>query len=151
MIAFLDGRHAGSNINDDARPFMPKNHRKQPFGVGAGAREFISVTHAGGFDFDQHLSGLGSVELHRHHFERLPGRIPNRCFGLHVAYSSLYKTAKQHTRPSLKSSASPQAETCTLARTNPKSQRRTEPIATKITIDVREWQVVDMFRAMTIT
>jgi hypothetical protein len=89
VVAFLDRRHARCHIYDDARTFVPENHREEPLGVGAGARELIGVAHAGGFDFDQHLAGLRPVEIHGNHFERLPGRIRNRCFGLHVLYSSI--------------------------------------------------------------
>jgi len=63
VVAFLQRRNAGAHIDDYSGPFVPKDHGKQAFGIGAGTREFIRVAHAGGLYLDQYLTGTRPIEL----------------------------------------------------------------------------------------
>ncbi len=61
---FFTRGHAGPDVDDDARAFVPEDRRKEPFRIGARARELVGVADAGRLDLDQHLAGLRAVELH---------------------------------------------------------------------------------------
>ena len=63
VVALFHAGHARPDVDDDAGPLVAEDGRKQPFGVGAGEREFVGVADARRLHLDQHLSGLRPVEL----------------------------------------------------------------------------------------
>jgi hypothetical protein len=65
MIAFSDGRHIRTDIDDNAGAFVTENYRKQAFRIGAGARELVGVADAGSLNLNEHFAGFGAIELHR--------------------------------------------------------------------------------------
>ena len=71
MVPDLEARHPRSDLHDNARALVAENGRKRPFGIPARQREIIGVAQARRLDLDQHLAGLGPVEIHLHHFHRL--------------------------------------------------------------------------------
>ena len=73
MIALFHGRHAGSDIDDDAGALMAEDRRKQTLGVGARKGELVGVADAGRLDLDQHFAGARAFELDRGHFKRFAG------------------------------------------------------------------------------
>src|SRR4030095_15757516 len=56
VIALLDARHAGSDVDDDTRALVTEDCRKQTLGIATRARELVGVTDAGGLDLDQDLA-----------------------------------------------------------------------------------------------
>src|SRR5439155_8287948 len=78
VVALLYRGHARADLDHDASAFMPKNRGKQPLRIGARAGELVGMTDARGLDLDQHLAGLGPVELDRCHLERL-ARLERHC------------------------------------------------------------------------
>jgi hypothetical protein len=71
VVPFLDAGHARPDIDDDAGAFVAEDGREQTLGVGAGQRELVGVTDAGGFDLDQHFAGFRSLQLDLRDGERL--------------------------------------------------------------------------------
>ena len=70
MIALLHRRYAGPDVNDDTGALVAKDCRKDAFGVRAGAREFIGVTDAGRFYFNENLALFRPREIHFADFQR---------------------------------------------------------------------------------
>ena len=50
---------------------MAEDRRKDAFGVIAGAREFVRVAQAGGFDFNQNLTRFRAFKIDLHDLKRL--------------------------------------------------------------------------------
>ena len=65
VIALLQRRHAGADVDHDAGALVAEDRRKQALRIRARAREFVGVADAGRLDLDQHLAGLGSREIDR--------------------------------------------------------------------------------------
>src|ERR1700733_10635637 len=89
VVALLDRGDPWADVDNDSGAFMAQDRRKQSFGVPARARELIRMAYPGRLEFDQNLAGLRTLEVHRHDFERLTGRIGNSCacfHGLHVPW-----------------------------------------------------------------
>ena len=84
MIALFHRGDARADLHHDACALVPEDRRKQPLRIGAGAGELVGVADAGRFQFDHHFAGLRAIELHRRHFERLPGRNRHRCTHVHA-------------------------------------------------------------------
>ena len=89
MITGLQGCDTFTNLDHNARAFMAKDGRKQAFGIGTGAREFIGVADARRLDFDQNLAGTRAVQIDFHHLQRLPCRHCHCCSCAHVKLSLL--------------------------------------------------------------
>src|SRR5258706_15772706 len=70
VVALPHARHPGADIDDDAGPFVAEDRREQTLRVAARARELVGMADPGGLDLDQHLAGLGPVELHGLQSER---------------------------------------------------------------------------------
>jgi hypothetical protein len=83
VIAGLQRRHAAADIHHDTRALVPEDHRKQAFGIRAGARELVGVAHAARFDLDQHLAVARPIQIDRGDFERFTGGIPDCGLCLH--------------------------------------------------------------------
>src|SRR5262249_42558200 len=62
-----------ADVHDDTRAFMPQDRREQAFWIGAGERVFVGMAQPRGLELDQHLSLLGSLELHGFYAQRLAG------------------------------------------------------------------------------
>jgi hypothetical protein len=73
VVTLFHRSHAGAGLDDDTRALVPKNSGKQTFRIGAGQREFVGVTDAGGLDFDQDLAGARTVELDSGDFKGFAG------------------------------------------------------------------------------
>src|SRR5215469_6822294 len=73
MVALGDARHAASDIDDDAGPFMAEYRREKPLRIAARQRKLVRVADPRRFDFDKHLSILRAVELNLFDLERLSG------------------------------------------------------------------------------
>ena len=73
VVALLQRRDAGADVDDDARAFVAEDHREQAFGIAARTREFIRMADAGRLDLDQHFAGLRAGEIDVDDFERLAG------------------------------------------------------------------------------
>ena len=63
MIALLQGRHAGPDLDHHAGTLMTKDRGKDAFRIGARQGEFIRVADARGFDLDQAFALLGAVQF----------------------------------------------------------------------------------------
>lgn len=63
MIALLEGRHSGADVDDDARAFVTEDDGEKTLGVAAGPRELVGVADPRRLDLDEHLSGLRSLEV----------------------------------------------------------------------------------------
>jgi hypothetical protein len=63
MVTLFDARDTGTDIHDNASTFMSKNGWENTFGIGAGQSELVGVANAGGLDFDQHFTRLGTFEI----------------------------------------------------------------------------------------
>jgi hypothetical protein len=85
VIAGPNRRDARADLDDDARALVPEDHREQPFGIGARARELVGVTHARGLDLDQHLAGLRAFQIDLFDDERLTFRVRHGGTGSHAA------------------------------------------------------------------
>src|SRR5262249_37817556 len=88
VIALLHRGDAGPDIDHDAGALVAEDRREQALRVLARARVLVGVADAGRLDLDQHLAGLGAVELDRCHLERL-ARPERHCrTPIHVSISS---------------------------------------------------------------
>ena len=83
MVACGDGFYARSNVDDHARALVAENRGEQSFGVGPGQGEFVGVADAGGFDLDEHFTGLGPIELNGGDGERFPRLERHRSTHIH--------------------------------------------------------------------
>jgi hypothetical protein len=63
VIALLERRDAGPDVDDDARAFVPEDRREESLRVRAGAGVFVGVADARGLDLDQHLACLRSGQV----------------------------------------------------------------------------------------
>ena len=63
MVARFERRHAGADLEHDARAFMAEDRREQAFRVGARQRVVIGVADAARLDLHQHLAGTRPIEL----------------------------------------------------------------------------------------
>ena len=70
---FFRLRHAGADVDDDARALVAEDRREEALGIGAGERELVGVADAGGLDLDQHLAGLRAFEVDGLDGQRLAG------------------------------------------------------------------------------
>lgn len=92
MIAGLDRRHAGADLANDARTFVPEDRGKDALAVEAVERVGIGVTDARRLDLDKDLAGLGAFQIELDDLKRL------LCFkcdcgaGLHLG---LHKTSNR--------------------------------------------------------
>jgi hypothetical protein len=59
MVALLQRRDAGADIDDHARALMAEDGRENALGIGAGPGEFVGVADAGGLDLDQNFAARG--------------------------------------------------------------------------------------------
>src|SRR4029079_7916336 len=84
VVALLQRHHARPDIDDDARAFMAEDHREQPLGIAAGARELVGVADARRLDLDQHLAELRPLEIDGFDDEFLAGLVTDRSLGLHA-------------------------------------------------------------------
>jgi hypothetical protein len=73
---------------------MAENRGEQPLRVGAGQRELIGMTDAGGLDLDQHFALARPVKLDGGDFQRLSGSDGNGGANVH-GISSLQKVGFQ--------------------------------------------------------
>ena len=73
MVAGRERRHAGADLDHDARALVSEDRREEPLGIGARERVGVGVTDAGRLDLDQHLAGARPVELDGLDGERLSG------------------------------------------------------------------------------
>src|SRR5215475_8485872 len=64
VVSFPDACYARPHINDYTGAFMAQNGREQTFRIGAGKREVVGVTDAGGFHLDKDFAGFRPVEIH---------------------------------------------------------------------------------------
>ncbi len=74
VVALFDAGHVGAGIDDDAGAFMAQDRREGALRIGARQSEFVGVADAGRLDLDQHLAGLGPLQLDGRHLQRLAGR-----------------------------------------------------------------------------
>jgi hypothetical protein len=63
VVADLQRRHPGSDLDDDARALVAEDGREEPLGVGAAARELVGVANTGGLQLDEDLTGFGPFEI----------------------------------------------------------------------------------------
>ena len=91
MVAYRNRGHPRADLDHDARALMAEDRREQAFGIGAGAGEFVGVANTGRLDLDQHLAGLGSIELDGGNLERFAGLEGDCGFDVHpdLSYGSL--------------------------------------------------------------
>src|ERR1700747_3815340 len=71
MVAFCNARHAAADIDDEARPLVAEDCRKEALRVATGQGELVGMADSGCLDLDQHLAVFGSVELNLLDLERL--------------------------------------------------------------------------------
>jgi len=65
MVARLDRGDAAADLAHDAGALMAEDRGEEALGVGPGEGIGIGVADAGRHHLDQHLAGLGSVEIDR--------------------------------------------------------------------------------------
>ena len=92
VVARRETAHAGAGLDDHARALMAEDRREQPFGVGAGEREFIGVTDAGRLDLDQTFACPGAFDIDVLDDERLAGLMRDGGSGFHPAASPVKRT-----------------------------------------------------------
>ena len=63
VVPLLDRRHARTDVDHDARAFMPEDDREQALGIAPGAGELIRVAHPRGLDLDEHLARARAFEV----------------------------------------------------------------------------------------
>ena len=80
MNALGFGIRVCKHIKSNAIAFVAEDRRKESFGIGARAREFIGMTHAARLDLNQHLAVLGACQVDRDDLERLTRCKRDRCF-----------------------------------------------------------------------
>ena len=83
VVALLHEVTPGADIDDDAGALMAEDRREQAFRIGARQRELVGVADAGRLDLDQHLAGLGAVEIDLHDLQRLSGGDGDGGAGFH--------------------------------------------------------------------
>src|SRR6202011_4990787 len=93
VVAFLHARDPRPDIDDNACAFMAQDGREQPFRIGAGKRELVGVADTSGLHLDQHLSGLGPVEVDLRDLERLGLLQCNSSPGFHGGFPPRRKTS----------------------------------------------------------
>src|SRR5262249_28136951 len=71
VVALLHARHTRPHIDHDAGALVAEDGREQPFRIGAGEREFIGVTDAGGLHLDQDFGAFRALQLDFRDRERL--------------------------------------------------------------------------------
>jgi hypothetical protein len=71
VVSFPDARHARPHIDDYAGAFVAQDRWKQTFRIGAGKREVVGMTDAGGFHLDKDFAGFRPVQLDVHDRQRL--------------------------------------------------------------------------------
>ena len=74
MVAALQGRDAGTDIDHDTRAFVAQDRGENAFRVGARAGELVGVADPSRLDLDEHLARSRAVELHGLDAERRPAR-----------------------------------------------------------------------------
>jgi hypothetical protein len=84
----LERRHAGADVDHDARAFMAQDGREDAFGVGARERVVVGVADAGGLDLDQHFAELRALQVHGFDGEGLAGFPGDGGFGFHGGSSA---------------------------------------------------------------
>jgi len=89
VVAFLHASYARAHIDHNARTLMPEDGREESLGVGAGTREFVGMANAGRLDFDQHLAGFWSIQLHRFDYQRRTRTLRYRSTNIHRALLEL--------------------------------------------------------------
>jgi len=83
VIALLQRRNAGADVDHDACAFMPENRRENTLRVGARQRVVVGVAYPGGLDFDQHFTEFRAVQIDGFDAQRDAG-FPGNCgFGFH--------------------------------------------------------------------
>ncbi len=84
VVVFLECRHAGANVDHDARAFVAEDGGEQPFRIGAGQGVVIGMANAGGLQFDQHFARLRAFKVNIVDRQRRAG-LPCDCgFGFHA-------------------------------------------------------------------
>ncbi len=83
MVPLRHARHAGADVDDDARALVPEDDGEEPLRVAAGTSELVRVAHAGGADFDEDLARLGAVEVDGLDDEGFTGFVGDGSAGLH--------------------------------------------------------------------
>ena len=104
VIALLERRHAGADVDHDARALVAEDRRKEALRIRAGARVFVGVADAGRLDLDQHLARLGGSEIDRLDGEGCPCLVRNRRPDFHVCL--LFSAAARRCRCAMPSSVS---------------------------------------------
>jgi hypothetical protein len=89
VIALFHAGHASPDLDDDAGAFVSEDRREQALRVGAGKRELVRVTDAGGLDLDHHLTGPRSLEVDLHDLQRFGLLKCDGCTGLHLGAPAL--------------------------------------------------------------
>ena len=84
MVAGHKRRDARAHLFDDARAFVTEHARKEPFGIRAGQREGVGVTHARGREPDEAFARLRAFEVDLIELERLTCRDRHRSLDLHL-------------------------------------------------------------------
>src|SRR6185312_16788046 len=84
VVTFLQGGDARADVDYDPRALVSEDHREEAFRIRTGTGEFIRMADAARLDLDQDLSGLGTIQVERHHLERLARRICNGRLGFHA-------------------------------------------------------------------
>ena len=70
MIALLQRRYAGPDVDYDARAFMAKDGGEYAFRVSAGECVVVGMANASGFDFYEHLARFRAFEINGFDGER---------------------------------------------------------------------------------
>lgn len=89
VVAFFQRCHTRSDLDDDAGAFVAEDRRKNPFGVGAGAGEFVGMADSCRLDFNHDLTGLGAIEFDGGDFERFACLKGDSGAYIHVLFLNL--------------------------------------------------------------
>ena len=83
VVALSEARHARPNLDDDPRPLVPEDRRKEPLGVGPRQGVGVGMADAARLHLDEHLAGPRSVEPHPLDRQRLAGFVGDGGACLH--------------------------------------------------------------------
>ena len=72
VIALLHALDARPHVHDDSCAFVAEDRGENALGIRAGQGKGVGMADTGCSDLDQHLAGLGALEIDLDDFERLP-------------------------------------------------------------------------------
>jgi hypothetical protein len=91
MIAGLDGRNTGADLDHHSSAFVPQYGGERALRVVAGQRESISVAHAGSLHLDQHFASPRALQLNVHDFKGFARLEGDSCACFHEDGLILWK------------------------------------------------------------